>query len=1293
MQTPAVTPAPAWELLISRRAREQYGIERAPRTGSELQGLRALVQRINRRRAASAVPATPLASGQVNALRLVEEVLHHLLVIYLRRAGDEVLDRALAWLQGRFGEERVERLLETFVDFFPQDRIYRGSQSAEEYLRSAPEARREALQRLLVLWTVQQNPAAEALADLFDDEELEDTTGYRQMVASLRGFFARQPSFSAGSGNFFDLLQSPARARPDSLTAQLEFLLKVFGPELESLDLEDLVAELQLGVDVLREEEKPIFQGPGGGPPGPGPIEVPQYVDLSEEEERFTEDRDWMPEVVLVAKNTLVWLDQLSRAYGRRIQRLDQIPDEELARLARWGFTGLWLIGLWERSRASETIKKMCGNPEAAASAYSLQDYRVAEELGGDAAVEVLRRRAARHRLRLACDMVPNHMGIDSHWLLERPDLFLTLPESPYPNYTFRGPDLSPDPRIAIHLEDHYYDRSDAAVVFRRLDRRTGEARYVYHGNDGTSMPWNDTAQLDYLNAETRETVIQIILSVARRFPIIRFDAAMTLARRHIQRLWFPQPGSGGAIPSRSEHGMSQEEFLRHMPEEFWREVVDRVAQEAPDTLLLAEAFWLMEGYFVRTLGMHRVYNSAFMHMLRDEDNGKFRSTLKNTLEFDPEVLKRFVNYVTNPDEKSAVEQLGKGDKYFGVATVMATLPGLPMFGHGQFEGLHEKYGMEYRRAYADEDPDAWVIDRHEREIVPLLKKRYLFAEVRYFRLYDFVLADGSGTSGSVCEDVLAYSNRYGPEAAVVLYNNRYQTVSGWVRTSVPWQSKAGDAGGLQRQNLGDALDLEPAPDRFCRYREQISGLEFLVPTEQLCGRGLFARLHAYERRILLDFQVLVDDEEGRYRTLAESLQGRGVPDLGAALDELLVRPVQGPVRGVLHGDLLQRLWAARELSPEERKPLLDEVETRSRRMLGEIQPLVGTGGGAAPEAEADTELLARLAAEQRRGFEAVLEIQALAAHGEGTEESVAGQIARELLAGEWSAGSSPSDGELPEPSSQEPPPRETATEDQIPPDRLEETPTDDGRWLGLLSWALLRPLGRLLGEQDAAARGRALAEVWMLDRVVEQALLEAGIGGDAAGQQAAAAKLFVGLQGWYRQLEEPGVGASGDPTTGRLMARWLLDDEVARFLNVHAHDGVRWFHREAFQLLRWWLLASALAEWRLQGEPEAPPPPTPDGDAPKASGETWLARAHAVVGELRSAEDPSGYRVQELLVALGTSDELDVLQPSGGLMPRDGTAETSRPEAPTTDGGPSKLAVPDEGPDGDRINDKIPSS
>ena len=116
--------------------------------------------------------------------------------------------------------------------------------------------------------------------------------------------------------------------------------------------------------------------------------------------------------------------------------------------------------------------------------------------------------------------MVPNHMGIDARWVIEHPEWFLTVDEPPYPVYAFTGPDLSPDPRVGIVLEDHYWDDSDAAVVFQRTDRATGAARYVYHGNDGTSFPWNDTAQLDFSQAAVREQVIRTIVDVAHRFPV-----------------------------------------------------------------------------------------------------------------------------------------------------------------------------------------------------------------------------------------------------------------------------------------------------------------------------------------------------------------------------------------------------------------------------------------------------------------------------------------------------------------------------------------------------------------------------------------------------------------------------------------------------------------------------------------------------------------------------------------------------------------------------------------------------
>ncbi len=579
----------------------------------------------------------------------------------------------------------------------------------------ASRIRAVAFEEMMLLWLANANPAFKPFSELFTDQSLAAVTRYQQITTGLREFFSTRPPLGTKKQNLIDMLRAPALASPDSLSGQLAYIIEHWADLIG-----DALSKLLLAIDVLKEEDIAIwmrFNPPGANTARRGNFpwmidkkgEVPSYVETAQETERFSPDQEWMPTTVLIAKSTYVWLEQLSRYYGRHIHRLDQIPDEELRRLAGHGINSLWLIGVWERSSASQTIKQLCGNHDAVASAYSLYGYDIAADLGGEAAYRNLRDRAFAHGVRLASDMVPNHMGIDSSWVIEHPEWFMSRPDSPYPAYRFEGPDLSRDGRVEIKIEDHYYEQSDAAVVFRRRDKWTGDTRYVYHGNDGTSFPWNDTAQLDYLNPGTREQVIQTILHVARLFPIIRFDAAMTLAKRHFQRLWFPIPGTGGAIPSRAEYSMSKADFDRAMPEEFWREVVDRVAREVPGTLLLAEAFWLMEGYFVRTLGMHRVYNSAFMNMMRDEENAKYRTVIKNTIEFDPDILKRYVNFMSNPDERTAIDQFGNGDKCFGVATMMSTLPGLPMFGHGQIEGFTEKYGMEFRRARYQEDPGSGV--------------------------------------------------------------------------------------------------------------------------------------------------------------------------------------------------------------------------------------------------------------------------------------------------------------------------------------------------------------------------------------------------------------------------------------------------------------------------------------------------------------------------------------------------------------------------------------------------------
>jgi len=813
----------------------------------------------------------PVPASDINAMGLLDEVFRVLMGQY-EKQNPGLFRRGLAWLEPHVGEVKLETTLLRFVEEFPPQTVYHGETPEEVYLTASTNNvphRELSLEELLLLYVTNINPAAQPYQDLHDDETLENSSAYDQVIEKLRDYLDGQPAFDGqgGGDSLVQILLAPALASPTSLAGQLEFVIKKWGALLG----EDFVQRLLRGIDYVREEA--THRGGTGGFGGEAPVlEFHSYPEY----ERFSEDKEWMPRSILLAKNTYVWLEQLSRKHGRWIRYLNEIPDEELDILAQRGFTGLWLIGLWERSRASQRIKQRMGDHDAVASAYSLYSYDIAEDLGGWSALENLRYRAWQRGIRLSADMVPNHMGIDSKWVIEHPDWFLSLPFAPYPNYQFQSEDLCDDERVGVYIEDHYYNHTDAAVVFKRIDHWSGDTRYIYHGNDGTSMPWNDTAQLDYSNPEVREAVIQTILHVARNFPVIRFDAAMTLAKKHIQRLWFPEPGGGGAIPSRSEHGMPRAEFEAKVPEEFWREVVDRVAAEVPDTLLLAEAFWLMEGYFVRTLGMHRVYNSAFMHMLRDEDNAKYRQVIKNTLEFDPQVLKRYVNFMNNPDEKTAIEQFGNGDKYFGVCTLLTTLPGLPMFGHGQIEGFREKYGMEFRQPKWDEQVDEGLVGGHEWKIFPLLHRRSLFAESEHFLLYDFYTPEGH-----VNEDVFAYSNKHGDERGLVLYHNKFAETSGWIKVSAAYVDKG--SGDLRQRSLAEGLDLPF--EGYVIFKDYVTHLKYIRSCSELWERGLFVKLGAYQHHAFLDWRIVFWDEQ--WQAVHDALNGLGVESVQGKWEEM----------------------------------------------------------------------------------------------------------------------------------------------------------------------------------------------------------------------------------------------------------------------------------------------------------------------------------------------------------------------------------------------------------------------
>lgn len=921
---------------VSKESRIKYEFEESlfSITGdliiSDPKTARILTERINKKRRDEKRYNELITVGQLNALGLMHEIFHLLIRKYEETDNPGVFGRNLEFLDGSLTNEEVDKILLSFVEEFPPLPVYTNELKPLEYLQGKTENKtnREIILEELILLNLENiNPSTNQLKELYSDEKLVKTTMYNDLIETTEKFFEKEIKVGEGGFNLISFLRNPITASPYNIHEQLEFIRTNWGIALDA----EMLNKVLLGKDLIQEDFK-LFVVHGGGEKGTPPVPTYEFdreyfeslkqkfdegKKLTESEyqyyqleiEKFTEDIDWMPRVVMLAKNTPVWLYQLSKKYGREIKHLDQIPDEELDQLAKWNFTSLWLIGIWERSSASKKIKQMMGNPEAASSAYSLYDYVIAKDLGGEEAFNILKDKAWQLGIRLASDMVPNHTGIYSKWVVEKPGYFLQSSSPPYPGYKFTGPNLSDDKRVEVRIEDQYYSRTDAAVVFERQDRYTGDKKYIYHGNDGTNMPWNDTAQLNLLLPEVRESLIQTIMHVARKTPIIRFDAAMTLAKKHYQRLWFPIPGSGGAIPSRSDYAMTRSQFDEAMPDEFWREVVDRINAEMPNTLLLAEAFWLMEGYFVRTLGMHRVYNSAFMHMLMKEENEKYKLLIKNTLNFNPEILKRYVNFMSNPDEETAVNQFGKGDKYFGVSILMVTLPGLPMFAHGQIQGFSEKYGMEYQRSYYNEFEDDNLIRRHQREIFPLMQKRHLFSQVEYFELYDFI-----APNGDINENLFAYSNRSGNEVALVLFNNSYTEAFGSIRHS---SDKVQRNNSLSKTNISSALGLNNSHPYFYSYKDHITNKYFLISGEQAGFDGLSFHLSGYQTKVLLEFRELFDSD-GRYRKLYNYLNGRGVDSIEQALMELNLAPFHHGLLDLLSTEHIKQL--IRYLTDDETK-------------------------------------------------------------------------------------------------------------------------------------------------------------------------------------------------------------------------------------------------------------------------------------------------------------------------------------------------------------------------------------
>jgi hypothetical protein len=550
---------------------------------------------------------------------------------------------------------------------------------------------------------------------------------------------------------------------------------------------------------------------------------------------------------------------------------------------------------------------------------------------------------------------------------------------------------------------------------------------------------------------------------------------------------------------------------------------------------------------------MHRVYNSAFMNMMRDEENAKYRSVIKNTIEFDPDIMKRYVNFMSNPDERTAIDQFGTGDKYFGVCTMMATLPGLPMFGHGQIEGFTEKYGMEYKRPRYEENPNQHLVERHQREIAPLLKNRRVFAESEHFWLFDFWKDDGS-----VDENVFAWSNRLGDQRALVVYHNKYRTTAGTLHGSAAKGDKV--TGGLSSVQLHEALGLAEDAEAILAYQDNATGLHYLRSSREVRDQGLFLKLGAYQYHALQNWRELQATEDLPWDALCNDLQGGGVWSLDEAMAKLKLRPVHAALRRALDADLLRcfsdfaemelaegqvvnghaaQLMSRASQAPCGREETLESLTNRAEKFFREALAALGEAPAetdtpvraesavpstkSEPDASSRAKFADRYRAAQKR-YRTLLEAAARVPHLE------------KVCSRTW-------------------PPAARAVLPSYSP-----TVSAATVWSPVAAWCLLRTFAELLPAERN--RGEVFDRLYLRSELAE-AFHPIGIEGDAAFRAAAHVRLLI-------------AGAQPEPRPGVLA--WS-DPDIAWLTGLHEAKGVRYFNKEAHEQMLWWLALPKLAE------------------------------------------------------------------------------------------------------------------
>lgn len=430
--------------------------------------------------------------------------------------------------------------------------------------------------------------------------------------------------------------------------------------------------------------------------------------------------------------NTRVWLKQLSEKLGEDIT-LGNIPQQEWQKVKNLGCDWVWLMGVWQKSLISQELARKDPNliteygrvlpdwssSDVVGSPYAVKDYSPNYELGNFTDLENLKRCLNSRGFKLLLDFVPNHTAWDHHWVWEHPDYYiLQSAQNPKTNSSVNG-------------------------------------QFIAFGKDPNYDGWNDTAQLNYFNPETREAMIGELLKIAAYCDGVRCDMAMLINNDIFAKTWEKEIKEGGWQKPESE---------------FWMEAIARVKTRYPQFIFIAEAYWGQEEY-LQSLGFDYTYDKTLYDMLLDYNSQNILNYLRSIK--NPE---KYLHFIENHDEARAIKAFGE-DKSKAATLICATLPGANLLHQGQEKGETIKTPVQIIRK--PEEAENVALAKFYRKV------RRVLDEIPFDGNWELVNIEGWPDNSSY-QNLISYQWIRDNRRAIIVVNYSTAQASGKVRIDLP---------------------------------------------------------------------------------------------------------------------------------------------------------------------------------------------------------------------------------------------------------------------------------------------------------------------------------------------------------------------------------------------------------------------------------------------------------------------------------------------------------------------------